>query len=303
MVFTKDSSIEENAIIKVRRSFLCSLLYVLAAWLPDLLLLHSVKEGFGVVPLRICLLQNGLLPLIHRIEDPCLLFLLFHLHLLRPHWLGEDGLELVGIGLAVFPGPKLEPRRSCDESSVFEEGARVLGVLVALVPERSDCQVIPLLLEAQDPRLRLHSRLHFILVLPALVGIIKGLDPYIYSLLPFGPISLLVYLPPSICAFSFRLRSGCSGRTRGFFPRKSISLRYEVYSSGYIRTTGLNCCSVVSVGLKVLTPSGCESELDIRTWFSSFSGRMCTFPPEKRCGWLPFHSGGYIIILIDYSSA
>lgn len=224
--------IEGNAIIKVRRSFLCSLLHFFAAWLPDLLLLHSLKEGFGVVPLGICLLQNGLLPLIHRIEDPCLLFLLFHLHLLRPHWLGEDGLQFVGVGLAVFSGAKLEARRSCDESSVFEEGARVLRVLVALVPERSDCQAIPLLLEAQNPRLCLHPRLDFILVLPTLVGILKSPDPYIYLLVPFGPVSLLVYLPPSICAFSFRLRSGCSGRTRGFFPRRSISLRYEAYSSG-----------------------------------------------------------------------
>ena len=67
-----------------------------------------------------------------------------------------------------------------------------------------------------------------------------------------------------------------------------------------MRTIGLNCCSEVSAALKVLTPSGCERELEMRTWLSSFYGRMWTFPPEKRCGWLPFHSGGYIIILIDY---
>lgn len=99
-----------KASIQVRSSFLCALLHIFAACLSDLLLLHTLEEGVGVVPLRVRLLKNRLLPLIDGIEHPRLLFLLLHLHLLRPHGFGKDRFQFVGIRLAVLPWPKFEPR-------------------------------------------------------------------------------------------------------------------------------------------------------------------------------------------------
>ena len=68
-----------------------------------------------------------------------------------------------------------------------------------------------------------------------------------------------------------------------------------------MRTIGLNCCSGVWPKVKVLSPSGCGSELETKWLLSSSCGLIWMRPPENLWGAAPFHSGGYIFI-VNYSS-